>query len=171
MKNEKKKNKFNVQNKKKWLFFVSNFRRKWLPQFRKTSQGKVDKKSAEKILKPTNVEKYTVTTTADDAAPSLSSSKSAGAVGSASNTSQSITTSTHQPTELEPEEEAAFELPPPMKPIQDSQVIINNGPTSSSIAAAEQSPCKRVCINQIENECINNKHFHQILVLYKHKHS
>lgn len=50
-----------------------------------------------------------------------------------------------QPQEFEAEEEAGFELPPPMKPIQDSQAIINNGPTvSSTSSAVEQSPCKRV---------------------------
>lgn len=49
-----------------------------------------------------------------------------------------------QPTDLEAEEDVAVELPPPMKPIQDSQAIISNGSTASSSVNAEQSPCKRV---------------------------
>lgn len=46
--------------------------------------------------------------------------------------------------ELEQEEEVAFDLPPPMKPIQDAQSLIGNGPTVSAVV--EQSPCKRVSI-------------------------
>lgn len=48
------------------------------------------------------------------------------------------------PTEAENEEEVI--LPPPMKPIQDSQAIINNGPTAVASSVVEHSPCKRVSI-------------------------
>lgn len=46
--------------------------------------------------------------------------------------------------EVENEEEVI--LPPPMKPIQDSQAIINNGPNVAASSVVEQSPCKRVSI-------------------------
>lgn len=110
---------------------------------RKLSQGKVDKgpaaerplvkKSSDKTFKlPT--EKQT-----SDALKALPSSQAAQ-------------------HELEPEEENTFELPPPMKPIQDSvaqtaATMIANGPTgtsgaplatASSSAALEQDLCKRV---------------------------
>ena len=119
------------------------FRRKWLPPpLRKLSQGKVDKTSsaAERPLvkKPSDksfklpTEKHT-----EEDFKSLPTSHSAN-------------------QDLETEEEVAFELPPPMKPIQDSQsasMAMANGPTASSNAAGgsgtssavtEQSPCKRV---------------------------
>lgn len=53
--------------------------------------------------------------------------------------------SSAQPAEIENEEEVV--LPPPMKPIQDSQAIINNGPTAAASSVVEQSPCKRVSIS------------------------
>lgn len=63
---------------------------------------------------------------------------------------KSETDPSHAPTtqsaEIENEEEVV--LPPPMKPIQDSQAIINNGPTVVASSVVEQSPCKRVSIFQ-----------------------
>lgn len=46
--------------------------------------------------------------------------------------------------EIENEEEVVFDLPPPMKPIQDAQAIINNGSNAPTSSIVEQSPCKRV---------------------------
>lgn len=54
---------------------------------------------------------------------------------------------TTQTAEIENEEEVV--LPPPMKPIQDSQAIINNGPTVAASSVVEQSPCKRVSVSFI----------------------
>lgn len=133
------------------------FRRKWLPPpLRKLSQGKVDKtnaaerplvkKGSEKAFKL--ADKYTPTSTNDDDSivtaktlptTSASSSATSGAAGQATAAGNS---GTHG--DLEGEEEVAVELPPPMKPIQESQAIINNGPTVSSANTVEQSPCKRV---------------------------
>lgn len=48
-------------------------------------------------------------------------------------------------SEVENEEEVI--LPPPMKPIQDSQAIINNGPTVAASSMVDNSPCKRVSIS------------------------
>lgn len=48
-------------------------------------------------------------------------------------------------SEVENEEEVT--LPPPMKPIQDSQAIINNGPTVVASSMVDNSPCKRVSIS------------------------
>lgn len=60
-----------------------------------------------------------------------------------------------QPAELENEDEVV--LPPPMKPIQDSQAIINNGPTVVASSVVEQSPCKRVSyLNSSYPNCIEN---------------
>lgn len=44
---------------------------------------------------------------------------------------------------MEADEEGTCDLPPPMKPIQDSQTMVANGPTNLTVV--EQSPCKRVC--------------------------
>lgn len=118
------------------------------------------KKGSEKTFKlATNTDKLTISTTDDDANLTSKSIPTTSATSSiATNQSNNIgvqqkvdTTAHQQPQDLEPEEEVGFELPPPMKPIQDAQSIINNGPTvtsasSTSATAAEQSPCKRVRI-------------------------
>lgn len=136
------------------------FRRKWLPPpLRKLSQGKVDKttsaterplvkKGSEKTFKLASADK--LATSIEEVSTSVASVNSKSILPTASsvqpNTSTTSTSSGsgHQTGELEAEEEVAFELPPPMKPIQDSQAIINNGPNVSSATVAEQSPCKRV---------------------------
>lgn len=133
---------------------------------RKLSQGKVDKtnaaerplvkKGSEKTFKL--ADKYTPTSTNDDdsivtakSIPSTSSASSAtGGVGG--HTATTANSGTHG--DLEGEEEVAVELPPPMKPIQESQAIINNGPTVSSATAVEQSPCKRVSFNILLNSML-----------------
>lgn len=134
------------------------------PPLRKLSQGKVDKtttvverplvkKSSEKTFKLATVDKLATSITAEEepntnqkSAPTTSSSSASSNVQIIANNSGASGTSSQQQIhhELEPEEEVAFELPPPMKPIQDAQTIINNGPTVSSSSAVEQSPCKRV---------------------------
>lgn len=132
------------------------------------------KKGSEKTFKlSTNVDKLTVSTTEDET--NVTSTTTSAATNTATKsiptTSATSTSSTINQTnnlgaqqkltdlqstnntqsELEAEEE--FELPPPMKPIQDAQSIINNGPTvtsctsSTSATVAEQSPCKRVSLN------------------------
>lgn len=76
----------------------------------------------------------------------------------------------NQPTEIENEEEVV--LPPPMKPIQDSQAIINNGPTVVASSVVEQSPCKRVSIHinhtptTIPNYCSSNAKTLDFSILY-----
>lgn len=49
------------------------------------------------------------------------------------------------------EQEEHFELPPPMKPIQDSQSsMMGNGPSSTVSAVVEQDLGKRVSTKQID---------------------
>lgn len=148
---------------KNFIFVISFpkrffFRRKWLPPpLRKLSQGKVDKqtsaaerplmkKGSEKTFKLASVDKLATSITAEEdvSATGVASINSKSAMPSTSTAHTSSSGSGHQTGELEAEEEATFELPPPMKPIQDSQAIINNGPSVSSATVAEQSPCKRV---------------------------
>lgn len=106
-----------------------------MPQpFRKLSQPKVDKKGADKNLKIANVDKLTTSSTVDD------DQQKSTAMGNLS-----ISTTSH--TADNEAEEEAVELPPPMKPIQDSQAIINNGPAVPSTSNNEQSSCKRVSVN------------------------
>lgn len=152
------------------ILFLFNYRRKWLPPpLRKLSQGKVDKtsnvaerplvkKGSEKTFKlATNTDKLTISTTEDDANLTLKSIPTTSTTSSITNQSNNISVQQkmdanlqqQQPQDLEGEEEATFELPPPMKPIQDAQSIINNGATatsasSTSATVVEQSPCKRV---------------------------
>lgn len=136
------------------------------PPLRKLSQGKVDKttSAAERPLVKKGSEKTFKLATADKLATSITTEEEASGAGSVaasvnsklampttsaaqSNASggNSSTNNNQQTTgELEAEEEVTFELPPPMKPIQDSQSIHNNGPNASSATVAEQSPCKRV---------------------------
>lgn len=140
------------------LFFLFS-RRKWLPTpLRKLSQGKVDKttvaerplvkKGSEKTFKL--ADKLSTSTTAEE--EPLATYKSIPTT-SANVTSQSGQSDTVTHADLEAEEEVALELPPPMKPIQDSQSMMNNGPTVSSSSTVEQSPCKRVrlCGQSIKN--------------------
>lgn len=121
-------------------------RRKWLPPpLRKLSQGKVDKSPAAErplVKKPSDKSfKLPTEKQTKDALKSLPASHSAQ-------------------HELEPEEETTFELPPPMKPIQDSvgqaATMIANGPSgtvasavASSSAAIEQDLCKRVSSDDV----------------------
>lgn len=131
------------------------------PPLRKLSQGKVDKTTSgvERPLVKKGSEKTFKLATADKLATSITADEESNAVATVNSKSTMPTTSATQPTtstgsssgtvhhqtaELEAEEEVAFELPPPMKPIQDSQAIINNGPSGSSANVIEQSPCKRV---------------------------
>lgn len=119
------------------ILFLSH-RRKWLPQpLRKLSQGKASapppsdrpfvKKGSEKAFK------LAASVTADDEQP----------LAQKTNLSRfRDKTSADQAGEIENEEEVV--LPPPMKPMQDPQAIINNGPTAIASSVAEHSPCKRV---------------------------
>lgn len=92
------------------------------------------KKGSEKTFKLP--EKLSTSTTAE--ADIVSTSKVLPITSTSAHSNAS-----HQ-NDLEGEEDVAFELPPPMKPIQDSQAIISNGSAASSSVNAEQSPCKRV---------------------------
>lgn len=138
-------------------------RRIWLPQpLRKLSQGKVDKPSASvpsstaassssasaaqialTKKRPEKAFKTTTSVTAEEEQPVKANishfrdKTNADYHHKSEHDQQQLHQS--QPTELENEEEVV--LPPPMKPIQDSQVIINNGPT-----VVDNSPCKRVSI-------------------------
>lgn len=153
------------------IFLLEIYRRKWLPPpLRKLSQGKVDKttsaaerplvkKGSEKTFKLASADKLATSITAEEgtsvtasvnnksALPTISTVQpnTSGGSGNGGGTGNSSSSGAgHQTGELEAEEEVTFELPPPMKPIQDSQAIINNGPSVSSATVAEQSPCKRV---------------------------
>lgn len=140
------------------FFFHSHSRRKWLPPpLRKLSQGKVDKtttvverplvkKGSEKTFKLASVDKLTTSVEEErtKTIPTTSASNAQNNSTSLIGSSQTVQSTSATAAELEAEEEVTFELPPPMKPMQDSQAIINNGPTVSSAIAAEQSPCKRV---------------------------
>lgn len=108
------------------------FRRKWLPPpLRKLSQGRVDKTSSSSserplVKKPSDKSfKLPTEKQTEDALKALPASHSTAA------------------QDLEQEEESTFELPPPMKPIQDSQSsMMANGPTVSAVV--EQELGKRV---------------------------
>lgn len=108
------------------------------------------KKGSEKTFKLATADKLAASITTEEepsAAGSVAASvnsKLAMPTTSAVQANASGSNSSHQTGELEAEEEVTFELPPPMKPIQDSQSIHNNGPNVSSATVAEQSPCKRV---------------------------
>lgn len=155
------------------FFFVLNcyfVRRKWLPQpLRKLSQGKVDKTTASApsassasasssaaapndrpFIKKGSEKafKLAASVTAEEEQP-LSQKTNVNRFRDKSNMDShqksDVDQQTSQPThsaDIENEEEVV--LPPPMKPIQDSQAIINNGPTVQASSVVEQSPCKRV---------------------------
>lgn len=114
------------------IFFVVVFcRRKWLPPpLRKLSQGKVDKTNA--AASSALIKKGSETITAKTL-PTVSAQPTASASAASGN-------------DQEAEEETTFELPPPMKPIQEPQNSFNNGSAVSSSTAVDQSPCKRVRI-------------------------
>lgn len=118
-----------------WFFHCFYSRRKWLPPpLRKLSQGKVDKgASSERPL----VKK------GSDKTFKLPTEKQTEEEYNSSNTSKSLVNSQSAHQDVEGDEEGACDLPPPMKPIQDSQTIVANGPTTLTVV--EQSPCKRVC--------------------------
>lgn len=89
--------------------------RKWLPPpLRKYSQGKVDKPSVEKSLIKKGSEK------------NLRLSEKQNEQEEELNTSNSVQNTSQ--ADYEAEEEVAFELPPPMKPIQEPCVITNGPP-------------------------------------------
>ncbi|XP_031622402.1 kalirin isoform X2 [Contarinia nasturtii] len=137
--------------------------RKWLPPpLRKLSQGKVDKttapsssassstapnerpflkKGSEKVFKLAT----SVTAEEEPLAPKTNISRFRDKSGSdqhhKTDHDQPQQLQMSHPTEAENEEEVI--LPPPMKPIQDSQAIINNGPTVVASSVVEHSPCKR----------------------------
>lgn len=151
---------------KQWTIndaFYFNFRRKWLPPpLRKLSQGKVDKtttaapssssatsndrpflkKGSEKAFK------LAATITAEEEQPlqkaSINRFREKTSVDHQAKSEHDQQQQSHS-AEAENEEEVV--LPPPMKPIQDSQAIINNGPTVVASSVVEQSPCKRVSIH------------------------
>lgn len=112
-----------------------SFRRKWLPPpLRKLSQGKVDKStSSERPL----VKK------GSDKTFKLPTEKQSEEEYNNSNQSKSLINSQSAHQDVEADEEGTCDLPPPMKPIQDSQTMVANGPTNLTVV--EQSPCKRVC--------------------------
>lgn len=143
-------------------------RRKWLPQpLRKLSQGKVDKtttsapsassassssaapsdrpflkKGSEKAFK------LVASVTAEEEQPLTQKANMSRLreKGDQKQDHDQQPLQSSQAAEIENEEEVV--LPPPMKPIQDSQSMINNGPTAVASSAAEQSPCKRVSISK-----------------------
>ncbi|KAJ6643645.1 Kalirin, partial [Pseudolycoriella hygida] len=108
-------------------------RRKWLPPpLRKLSQGKVDKSaSSERPL----VKK------GSDKTFKLPTEKQTEEEYNSSNPSKSLINSQSGHQDVEADEEGTCDLPPPMKPIQDSQTMVANGPTALTVV--EQSPCKR----------------------------
>lgn len=100
---------------------------------RKLSQGKVDKSaSSDRPL----VKK------GSDKTFKLPTEKQTEEEYNSSNASKSLINSQSVHQDVEADEEG-IDLPPPMKPIQDSQTIVANGPTALTVV--EQSPCKRVC--------------------------
>ncbi|XP_037034473.1 kalirin isoform X5 [Bradysia coprophila] len=107
--------------------------RKWLPPpLRKLSQGKVDKNaSSERPL----VKK------GSDKTFKLPTEKQTEEEYNNSNPSKSLINSQSAHQDVEADEEGTCDLPPPMKPIQDSQTMVANGPTTLTVV--EQSPCKR----------------------------
>lgn len=147
-----------------FFYFGSNHRRKWLPPpLRKLSQGKVDKtttpsssssstpaaatpnerpflkKGSEKSFK------LATTVTAEEEQPLPKTNINRFRDKSNADYSQKTDHDQQHPShsaDVENEEEVI--LPPPMKPIQDSQACINNGPTAVASSVIEQSPCKRV---------------------------
>lgn len=151
------------------FFFFQNFncRRKWLPPpLRKLSQGKVDKTTAatpssssatpneRPFLKKGSEKafKLAATITAEEEQPlqktNINRFREKVTVDHQAKSEHDQQQHAHS-AEAENEEEVV--LPPPMKPIQDSQAIINNGPTAVASSVVEQSPCKRVSIHkQIE---------------------
>lgn len=145
------------------IFF--NSRRKWLPQpLRKLSQGKVDKtapsatpaSSSSSSATPSDrpflkkgsekAFKLAASVTAEEEQPLTQKTSMARLrdKGDPKSDHDHPTIQSGHAAEIENEEEVV--LPPPMKPIQDSQAIINNGPTAAASSVAEQSPCKRVSI-------------------------
>lgn len=104
------------------------------PPLRKLSQGKVDKgASSERPL----VKK------GSDKTFKLPTEKQTEEEYNSSNPSKSLINSQSVHQDVEADEEGTCDLPPPMKPIQDSQTMVANGPTTLTVV--EQSPCKRVC--------------------------
>lgn len=149
------------------------YRRKWLPPpLRKLSQGKVDKTttsssssaattaSASSSAAPNDrpflkkgsekAFKLAATVTAEEEQP-LTQKTNISRFRDKSNIDQHHKSEhdqqqLHQSHTAEVENEEEVILPPPMKPIQDSQAIINNGPNVVASSVVEQSPCKRVSI-------------------------
>lgn len=115
-------------------------RSKWLPPpLRKLSQGRVDKTSSSErplVKKPSDKSfKLPTEKQTEDALKALPASHSTAA------------------QDLEQEEESTFELPPPMKPIQDSQSsMMANGPTVSAVV--EQDLGKRVKITTCNSRSV-----------------
>ncbi|XP_052862122.1 rho guanine nucleotide exchange factor 25-like [Anopheles cruzii] len=113
---------------------VCNVRKKWLPtQFRKLSHGKSDKlppvekspigkKGSDKKIKPNQQDK---------SSSELEPSTAAAAAAAAAAASSSV-----QQLEAEDEEATAIELPPPMKPIQDSSATLAAVPSASDDATS-----------------------------------
>lgn len=134
------------------MFSFLNYRRKWLPPpLRKLSQGKVDKTSSSSSAASsaaTAVERPLLKKGSEKTFKLPIPEQQQKAIGrlrdkSTSDQNQKIDAidqqhlhSTQQ-TELETEEEAVFELPPPMKPIQDQQTIQKPAP-SYGVSGANQ---------------------------------
>lgn len=137
------------------------------PPLRKLSQGKVDKTTSSSasvsqatgsgvertFLKKGSEKTFKLATsvTEEEQQPLVQKSTSANRFRDKSISEQNSKLALEQSSnlqqihhEIENEEEVVFDLPPPMKPIQDSQAIINNGSNAPTSSAVEQSPCKRV---------------------------
>lgn len=131
-------------------------RRKWLPPpLRKLSQGKVDKASPA-VAVSSAVERPLVKKPSDKSFKLPSERPSEDGL-------KLLQTVPGQ--DLEAEDEQPFELPPPMKPIQDPQtstMSMANGPAgcsggpnattaTKSLAANEQEMCQRVSVCKMTN--------------------
>lgn len=105
------------------------------PPLRKLSQGKVDKSA---------VSERPLVKKASDKTFKLPTEKQTEEEYNNSNPSKSLTNSQSVHQDVEGDEEGTCDLPPPMKPIQDPQTMVTNGPTTLTVV--EQSPCKRVSL-------------------------